>query len=144
MVHLYTNWHVAQRWFLAVPRLVVHATAAGQTFKVQLLYDTWTPQDWNNPWMISSLTDLRIFIFISSPAVEIIEKHAKSITAFISCAKDGFEKVCLSVWHTRVLSLFVSLLLSLSVSETEKDISQLKTKERLWHSFRLLFIFLCF
>lgn len=82
--------------------------------------------------MISNPTDL-VNVTFSYPvrlnALSRLEgKHAKCIIAFVSCAKDSFEKVCLSALHTRVL-FCVSLHFSLSVSEIEKEISQLKTKE---------------
>lgn len=103
-------------------------------FKVHLFYDTSTPQDWNNPWMISNSTDFGksarlFFIFHIQSGWILCQDYRENMP--ISCARDGFEKVCLSVWHTRgyFLCWFLLLFCSLSVSETGKEISQLKTKE---------------
>lgn len=83
--------------------------------------------------------------FISSPVKCSVgkKKHAKIIIAFISCAKDSFEKSVSWCVHTGT-GLFVSLHFSLSVSEIEKETSQFIKKRKETVTFLQTFIYFPF
>lgn len=122
--------------------LWVHSKAEGQTlrlscFMIQELFRTGLILGWSQ---IPQIWYRSLFHFQSGWMLCRDEKeNAPSLLKFfVSYAKDSFEKVCLSAVHSRVL-FCVSLRFSLSVSEIEKEISQLKTKETV--SFLQTFIY---